>query len=37
MGKPYTLDEIPYIGLAEKLGVGTADLGKLNVKRISVA
>lgn len=37
MGKPYTLDEIPYIGLAEKLGVGTADLSKLNVKRISVA
>ncbi|MBR6388497.1 MAG: DUF362 domain-containing protein [Opitutales bacterium] len=36
MGKPYDISEIPYIALAEKLGVGTADLGKLNVKRISV-
>ncbi|MBO6101736.1 MAG: DUF362 domain-containing protein [Opitutales bacterium] len=37
MGKPYTVDEIPYVGLAEKLGVGTADLSKLNVKKISMA
>jgi len=37
MGKPYEVEEITYIGLAEKLGVGTADLSKLNVKRISLA
>lgn len=37
MGKPYEISEIPYIGFAEKLGVGTADLKKLNMKRISVA
>ena len=36
-GKPYELSEIPYIALAEKLGVGTSDLSKLNVKRISLA
>ena len=37
MGKPYEISEIPYIGFAEKLGVGTADLKKLNMKRISLA
>ncbi len=37
MGKPYALDEIKYIALAEELGVGTTDLSKLNMKRISVA
>jgi len=37
MGTPYTLDDIKYIGLAEALGVGTADLSKLKVKRISMA
>lgn len=37
MGKPYSISEIPYIGFAEKLGVGTSDLSKLNVKRISIA
>jgi len=37
MGKPYSLDEIKYIGLAEQLGVGTSDLSKLNVKKISMA
>ena len=37
MGKPYTLDEIKYIALAEQLGVGTTDLKKLNIKRVSIA
>lgn len=37
MGKPYELDEITYLPLAEKLGVGTMDLKKLNIKRISLA
>lgn len=37
MGKPYSLDEIKYIALAEENGVGTADLSKLNMKRISLA
>lgn len=36
-GKPYELSEIPYIEMAEKLGVGVADLSKLNVKRIAMA
>ena len=37
MGVPYKLDDIKYIEAAEKLGVGTTDLSKLNVKRISMA
>ena len=37
MGKPYEVSEITYVALAEKLGVGTADLSKLNVKRVSLA
>lgn len=37
MGKPYEISEIPYIAMAEKLGVGTSDLSKLNVKRMSLA
>lgn len=37
MGKPYELEEITYLPLAEKLGVGTMDLKKLNVKRIALA
>ncbi len=37
MGTAFTLDDIKYIAAAEKLGVGTADLSKLNVKRISMA
>ena len=37
MGTPFKLSDIKYIGAAEKLGVGTADLSKLSVKRISMA
>ena len=37
MGNPFELDEIKYIAAAEKLGVGTSDLSKLSVRRISVA
>ena len=37
MGKPYSLDEIKYIALAEKNGAGTADLSRLNMKRVSLA
>jgi len=37
MGQAFTLADIKYIGLAEKLGVGTTDLSKLNVKRIALA
>ncbi len=37
MGKPYGVDEITYLPLAEKLGVGTMDLKKINMKRISMA
>ncbi len=36
MGKPYEVSEIPYVEMAEKLGVGTADLTKLNVRRLTV-
>ena len=36
-GNPFELDEIKYIAAAEKLGVGTSDLSKLSVRRISVA
>jgi uncharacterized protein (DUF362 family) len=31
----YTVRDIPYIGMAEKLGVGSADLGKALVREIS--
>ncbi|HQC43441.1 MAG TPA: DUF362 domain-containing protein [Verrucomicrobiota bacterium] len=37
MGRPYTLDEITYLALAEKAGVGTMDLTKLNMKRVAMA
>ena len=37
MGKPYDLSEITYVALAEALGVGTADISSLNVKRVSMA
>lgn len=37
MGKPYALDEIKYIALAQEHGIGTTDLSKLNMKRISLA
>lgn len=37
MGKPYTLDEITYLALAQKAGVGTMDLTKLNMKRVAMA
>ena len=37
MGTPFTLNDIKYIAAAEELGVGTADLSKLSVKRISMA
>jgi hypothetical protein len=37
MGKAYTVDEITYLALAEKAGVGTMDLKKLNMKRITMA
>ena len=35
-GVPYKMSEIKYIAAAEKLGVGTSDLSKLNVKRVSM-
>ncbi|MDR1904177.1 MAG: DUF362 domain-containing protein [Treponema sp.] len=31
----YTVDDIPYIGLAEKLGVGSADPGKAAVRELN--
>lgn len=37
MGRPYTLEEITYLALAEKHGVGTMDLSKLNMKRVAMA
>ena len=37
MGIPFTLDDIKYIAAAQELGVGTADLSKLSVKRITMA
>ena len=37
MGTPFKVKDIKYIGAAEKLGVGVADLSKLSVKRISIA
>ena len=37
MGKAYTVDEITYLALAEKAGVGTMDLKKINMKRITMA
>ncbi|MDR2134941.1 MAG: DUF362 domain-containing protein [Treponema sp.] len=33
----YTLQEIPYIGLAEKLGVGSADLSRASVRALDGA
>jgi len=33
----YTLDAIPYIGLAEKLGIGSADLHRAKVRELSSA
>ena len=36
MGVPYKLSDIKYIAAAVKLGVGTDDLSKLNVKRIAL-
>lgn len=36
MGKPYTIDEITYLALAEKLGVGTTDLKSLNIKKLTM-
>ena len=36
IGQPYKLSDIKYIAHAVKLGVGTDDLTKLNVKRIAL-
>jgi len=33
----YTVQDIPYIGLAEKLGIGSADIGKANVRELNSA
>ena len=37
MGDPYEINEITYLPLAEKAGVGTMDLSKLNMKRLTMA
>lgn len=37
IGTPFEVSDIDYIALADELGVGTADLSKLNMKRISMA
>ena len=37
MGIPFSIGDIKYVEAAQELGVGTADLSKLSVKRISIA